>query len=107
MNYPREHRLGSALRFVRPATLVVTLVAVLAACAVGVSGPYDGDGYVAGYYEPPGVVYGGWGGGYRVGPARGGDRGGDRGRSQATHAYHAAAPSRATPSIPSHGSRRR
>lgn len=28
-------------------------------------------GYAGGYYEPWGYDYGGWGGGYRVGPPRG------------------------------------
>lgn len=58
---------------------------------VGVSGGYGGA-----YYEPVVVDYGGWGGGYRVGPGRGGERGPDR----AGHAYRAAAPERRTPSIP-------
>ena len=48
---------------------------MLAAC---VAGGYDGDvgvGYVGGVYEPCCYDYGGWGGGYRVGPPRGGERG--------------------------------
>ena len=40
---------------------------------VGVDGSV-GVGYDAGYYEPYGYEYGGWGPGYRVGPGRGGDR---------------------------------
>ncbi|MGC2033013.1 MAG: hypothetical protein WA642_23565, partial [Steroidobacteraceae bacterium] len=56
------------------------LVLVLGSCAVtgvGVEGT-AGYGYDAGYYEPWGYDYGGWGDGYRVGPGRGGDRrGGD------------------------------
>jgi hypothetical protein len=54
----------------------------LSACAVtGVGVDYDGPEYVGGFYEPYGYDYGGWGGGYRVGPPRGGERGpgGDHG----------------------------
>jgi hypothetical protein len=46
----------------------------LYACAVsgvGVDGSV-GVGYTAGYYEPYGYDYGGWGGGYRVAPWHGG-----------------------------------
>jgi hypothetical protein len=64
---------------------------------VGVDGSV-GVGYDAGYYEPYGYEYGGWGGGYRVGPGRGGDRRGDH----PSHSYRPAPASRATPSIPSH-----
>jgi hypothetical protein len=71
---------------------------LLQACAVegvGVDGSV-GVGYAGGYYEPYGYDYGGWGGGYRVGPGRGGDlRGGRPSRS-----YRSAPASRATPSIP-------
>jgi hypothetical protein len=71
----------------------------LSACAVegvGVDGSV-GVGYDAGYYEPYGYEYGGWGPGYRVGPGRGGDRrgGGHPG------SYRPAPASRPTPSIPS------
>lgn len=83
--------------------LATILIAGLAACAVGVDGPVGDGGYAAGYYEPAGVVYGAWGEGYRVGPVRGGDRAGERGRGEASHAYRPAPQSRATPSIPSHG----
>ena len=42
------------------------LVALLTSgCVVGA-----GDYYDAGYYEPPGIAYGGWGLGYDVGPWR-------------------------------------
>lgn len=75
------------------------LFALLAGCAVGVGGPYDGGGYVSGYYEPYGYEYGGWGGGYHVAPSRGGERS----HAQSSHAYRPAAPSRQTPSIPSRG----
>jgi hypothetical protein len=72
---------------------------VLHACAVdgvGVDGSV-GVGYVGGYYEPYGYDYGGWGGGYRVGPGWGGDRRG--GRPPPGH-YRPAPASRPTPSIP-------
>ena len=71
---------------------------VLNACAVegvGVDGTV-GVGYDAGYYEPYGYDYGGWGHGYRVGPGRGGDRRGDH----PSHSYRPAPASRSTPSIP-------
>jgi hypothetical protein len=82
-------------------TLPAAAFAMLAACAVGPGGPYGGDDYVGGYYEPVGYDYGGWGGGYgyRVGPARGGERGGGPG----PHAFRPAPASRPTPSIPSRG----
>jgi hypothetical protein len=69
----------------------------LNACAVegvGVDGSV-GVGYDAGYYEPYGYEYGGWGPGYRVGPGRGGDRRGGHPGS-----YRPAPSSRPTPSIP-------
>jgi hypothetical protein len=78
------------------------LVLVLGSCAVtgvGVEGTV-GYGYDAGYYEPWGYDYGGWGHGYRVGPGRGGDQRGEHG----SRPYRQAPQSRPTPSIP-HGSR--
>ncbi len=88
----------------------------------------DGGGYAYGgadvdvgvdYYQPVGgVVVGGWGPGYRVGPPpRGGDRRGPGddghrppdnagrpapGGNSAPHAYKSAPASRSAPSIPSH-----
>ena len=90
------------------------LVLVLGSCAVtgvGVEGT-AGYGYDAGYYEPWGYDYGGWGHGYRVGPGRGGDRrgdgnsrgGGDPRGGHPSRPYRPAPESRPTPSIP-HGSR--
>jgi hypothetical protein len=89
------------------------LVLVLGSCVVtgvGVEGT-AGYGYDAGYYEPWGYDYGGWGHGYRVGPGRGGDRrgggdprGGDQRGEHPSRPYRAAPESRPTPSIP-HGSR--
>ena len=79
--------------------------AVLSSCAV------DGGGYGYGpdvdvgvgfdYYDTGGY-YGGWGGGYRVGPGRGGDHRDDHGHGS-THSYHAAPAGRSMPSIPSRG----
>jgi len=74
---------------------------ILTACAVtGVD--VDGSvGYDAGYYEPYGYDYGGWGPGYIVGPGRGGDRrGGGPHPGGAGHAYRPAPSFRPTPSIP-------
>jgi hypothetical protein len=78
---------------------------VLNACAVtGVDGSV-GVGYDAGYYEPWGYDYGGWGYGYRVGPGRGGDRRGDwnhdRRGEHPPRSYRPAPAERRTPSIPS------
>jgi squid-like protein/heterogeneous nuclear ribonucleoprotein A1/A3 len=81
---------------------------ILGACAVtgvGVDGSV-GVGYDAGYYEPYGYEYGGWGPGYVVGPGRGGDRrgggphpgGANPGGSG--HGYRPAPSFRPTPSIP-------
>ncbi|HME38755.1 MAG TPA: hypothetical protein VKG63_07315 [Steroidobacteraceae bacterium] len=81
---------------------------LLGACevtGVGVDGSV-GVGYAAGYYEPYGYEYGGWGPGYRVGPGRGGDHRDDRGGGRRpdvprqSHTYRPAPASRPTPSIP-------
>jgi len=85
------------------AGLGVVALTLLNACAVtGVEGTV-GVGYDAGYYEPWGYDYGGWGTGYRVGPGRGGDRRGDAhgDRGGHSHSYRPAPPERRTPSIPS------
>jgi ABC-type amino acid transport substrate-binding protein len=88
------------------AGLGAVLLTLLHACAVtGVD--VDGSvgvGYDAGYYEPYGYEYGGWGGGYRVGPGRGGDRRGDdrHGGGGSPGSYRPAPASRPTPSIPNH-----
>ncbi|MGA2778727.1 MAG: hypothetical protein ABSF94_14320 [Steroidobacteraceae bacterium] len=74
------------------------LVVQLGACVAGVG--YDTDvavGYSPGYIEPYGYDYGGWGGGYRVGPGRGGDR---RGAPSGAHSYRSAPQGHSTPSIP-------
>ncbi len=56
------------------------IACVLGACAVTPYGYDDaGVGYYGGVYAPYGYDYGGWDGGYRVGPPRGGERGDFRG----------------------------
>jgi hypothetical protein len=84
---------GAALGFGAMA-LALTLLNACAVEGVGVDGAV-GVGYDAGYYEPYGYEYGGWGPGYRVGPGRGGDR-----RGGHPGAYRPAPASRPTPSIP-------
>jgi hypothetical protein len=86
----------------------LALFASLAGCVAGVG--YDGGaaydtgavGYGVDFYEPYGYEYGGWRGGYRVGPPRrGGDRLPERRDPGTSHPYRPAAPSRSMPSIPS------
>jgi hypothetical protein len=77
-------------------TLALTLLQACAVEGVGVDGSV-GVGYAGGYYEPYGYDYGGWGGGYRVGPGRGGDR---RDGHAPPRSYRPAPASRPTPSIP-------
>jgi len=81
--------------------VIGTLTVLLSSCLVPGGGYYDGDSG-AGYYEPSGVVYGGWGPGYHVAPYRGGDHRPARGGGHApARAYKAAPASRSIPSIPS------
>jgi hypothetical protein len=94
MNITRSRCVAIAL-----GAFALTLFNACAVDGVGVDTTV-GVGYVGGYYEPYGYDYGGWGGGYRVGPGRGGDRRGDH----PSHSYRPAPASRPTPSIP-HGSR--
>jgi hypothetical protein len=94
MNITRSRCMAIAL-----GALALTMLYACAVDGVGVDTTV-GVGYVGGYYEPYGYEYGGWGGGYRVGPGRGGDRRGDH----PSHSYRPAPASRPTPSIP-HGSR--
>jgi hypothetical protein len=79
-------------------TLGIFMLAGVYACvATGVG--YDGGvgaGYVGGYYEPYGYDYGGWGGGYLVGPGRHGERG-----PPASRPYRTAPVGHGSPSIPS------
>jgi len=71
------------------------LVMLMVSGCVGVGVGYDGGGYLGGGYEPYGYEYGGWGGGYRVGPPRGsGPEGGWRGGGHV---------GRGAPSLPSGG----
>ena len=52
--------------------LILMLVAAIQGCAGYGGGGYGyGEDYGVGFYEPYGYYYGGWGGGYRVGPWRG------------------------------------
>jgi len=94
---------GRRMRPLRLARLAPALIALLMASACVVAdggygyGPDVGVTYVGGYYEPYGYEYGGWGGGYRVGPSRGGAPRRDSG----SRPYRAAPASRHTPSIPS------
>jgi hypothetical protein len=83
--------------------MVVGLLSLPVSGCVVPGGEYGfGPTFGVGYYEPSGVAYGGWGGGYDVGPVRAGQvheyRGGGR---PAPQAYHAAPASRPIPSIPS------
>jgi hypothetical protein len=102
------------------AVLTLTMLNACAVTGVGVEGTVGAVGYDAGYYEPYGYEYGGWGPAYRVGPGRGGDRrgdwhggdrGGDRGGDhggqrggdrggQPSRPYRPAPASRPIPSIP-------
>jgi hypothetical protein len=103
MNAVRSHWMAAGLG---------ALALTLNACAVTGVGVDEtvGVGYDAGYYEPWGYDYGGWGHGYRVGPGRGGDRrrddGDRRGDGDHSRSYRPAPAGRPTPSIP-RGSRRR
>ena len=109
MKITRNHWIGGGLGAIG--------LMLLNACAVsggGVDGAagvgYDTGYYGAGYYEPWGYEYGGWGGRYQMGPGRGGDRRDERrddhhdgrGGVQGSRAYRPAPASRPTPSIPGH-----
>jgi hypothetical protein len=101
----------TASRARRAATAAaVGLVAILASGCVVTDGGYGyaGGGYGVDYYQPSGAYYGGWAPGYRVAPYRGSEHREEEHRPAAVggrppaHAYKAAPPSRAMPSIPSH-----
>jgi hypothetical protein len=100
-------------------TLACCLAAALSVADCAVSGGGVGVGvdasvgYDAGYYEPSGYEYGGWGAGYGVAPRRG-DRGHrddhpreEHPREEHPHnrpqqpAYRPPAPGRSMPSLPS------
>jgi len=92
--------MNAVLRSLAAGGLAALALGMLYACAVtgvGVEGSV-GVGYDAGYYEPSGYEYGGWGGGYRVGPGRGGDRRDEH--PGGSHTFRSAPASRPTPSIP-------
>lgn len=114
--------LQSALRGSMLGVLLCVGACTLTGIGVGYDGgeydddaEYGGPGYVGGFYEPYGYEYGGWGGGYQVGPPLGeyrdgmrGDfrggrsdyRGGGVGRTEGAHPYHSAPPGRSMPSLP-------
>ena len=104
MNTLRSRVLATAL-----AAVTLTMLFACAVTGVGVEGSV---GYDGGYYEPYGYDYGGWGGGYLVGPGRGGEHRDDHGRDGSgghdahrghggrTPAYHPAPAGRSAPSIP-------
>ena len=87
--------------------MVLTALYACAVTGVDVDGSV-GVGYVGGYYEPYGYDYGGWGGGYRVGPGRCCDHRDDHrdhpvargGRAGRAPAYRPAPAGRSAPSIP-------
>jgi hypothetical protein len=87
------------------AGLGAMMMTMLLACAgVAVEGTV---GYDGGYYEPYGYDYGGWGGGYLVGPGRCCDHRDDhhddhRGGGHVGHApaYRPAPAGRSAPSLP-------
>lgn len=90
-------------RAARSAALIamLTVVIVMAGCVVdggGAYGPGVSIGLGLDYYEPFGFDYGGWGGGYNVGPPRGG---GPRRADAHGRGFRNAPPGRAMPSIPS------
>jgi hypothetical protein len=83
----------------------IALVAGLACGCVATDGYGYGGGPDVGvgvdYYEPYGAVYGGWGGGYRVGPFPEGGHRRDDGGGGPARAYVSAPESHPVPSIPS------
>jgi hypothetical protein len=91
-----------ATRFGSIRSLALVAGLMLAGCAVD-AGPGYGYGGPVGvdYYEPYGVVYGGWDAGYNVGPYRGhGDWHGGGG-APGPRSFRAAPGGGAPPSIPS------
>jgi len=88
-------------RLLTLAFVVGTLTFLLSGC-IATGGYYDDGGIGAVYYEPPDVVYGGWGPGYHVAPYRGDHhRSPSEGGHAAERAYRSAPPSHSVPSIPS------
>ena len=96
----------SLLRSLTLAFVVCTATVLLSGCIGLNGGGYYDDGFIGpGYYEPSGVVYGGWESGYHVAPYRGGDHRDNRPTSGGGHAssraYRSAPASHSAPSIPS------
>jgi hypothetical protein len=85
------------------AFVVLILTVLLSGCFFPGGGYYDGEDIGPGYYEPYGVVYGGWGPDYHVAPFRGGEhqRPTSGGGHTPTRAYRSAPASHSMPSIPS------
>lgn len=88
------------LRWLALAFAVLTMTSLLPSCFVGGGGYYDGGDVGAAYYEPSGVVYGGWGPDYQVTPFRGGDHPSGGGHAPA-RACRSAPATRSMPSVPS------
>jgi hypothetical protein len=92
------------LRWLAFAFVLCTLMFLLSSCfiPVGGYGYEEGGGMGAGYYEPSGFEYGGWGHGYQVAPFRGGEHRPTIGGGHTfTRAYKSAPASHSMPSIPS------
>lgn len=87
----------------------VVLTILFSGCVItdGGDGYYDGGDIGVTYYEPSGVIYGGWGPGYEVAPFRGSEHRHEvehratREGGHAARAYRSAPASHSIPSIPS------
>jgi hypothetical protein len=96
----RTLRRGIVVSAIAAATLIGLYACAVTGVGVGVDGTV-GVGYVGGYYEPCCYDYGGWGGGYHVGPwGHGGDHGGYHPGGGRAPAYRPAPAGRSAPSIP-------
>ena len=95
----------SLLRCLAIEFVVCALTGLLSGCVVAPGGYYDDGGIGAAYYDPPDVVYGGWGSSYHVAPYRDGDHRDHRATSVGGHAspraFRSAPTSHSVPSIPS------
>ena len=94
-------------RWLRTACVVAAVAALGSRCVVDGGGYYGGGGAPE-YYEPSGVVYGGWGPNYHVAPWRDDGRHvrpdhPERGGALPHHAFRSAPESHSIPSIPSRG----